>query len=465
MARRARNAVPDYLLHKASGKAYVNIDGKVIYLPGEYESKESRAEYDRLVALWMLNGRRSPVIPTVPFQAATAMHPIASAPSPVITTFSAVPATLSFTVGQFVLEYLRYAENRYAKTTQHFYSIRAALRPIVKYFENLPLVEFGPKKLIQVRRYFIQKNMVRREVNRRVAAIKNAVRWAVAQEFIPGEVIHRLDAVSELRRGEDGIREGTKVRPVNEELMRATLPHLPPEIATMVEVQFLTGMRPGEVCIMRAMDINMGGEVWLYKPMRHKTEEQGFERIVAIGPRAQALLRPFLTGDPKKFLFSPVSVVARQKQVLHEQRVTPASCGNTVGTNRKESPLKTPGDRYTTQSYGRAVDYAIRKAFPLPSHLDRQVITPTGRKKKPRRETPKEWRERLSPEQKAEIKSFRKSHHWHVHQLRHSCATRVREEFGLDGSAATLGHASIAATQVYAELQRSKAIEIMRKLG
>ena len=47
MAKRKR--VPGYLPHKARGIAKVIINGKTHYLPGEYGSEESKAEYDRLI--------------------------------------------------------------------------------------------------------------------------------------------------------------------------------------------------------------------------------------------------------------------------------------------------------------------------------------------------------------------------------------------------------------------------------
>jgi hypothetical protein len=50
---------PSYCLHKASGQAVVRIDGKDHYL-GTYGSAESHAEYDRLIAEWLVNGRCLP---------------------------------------------------------------------------------------------------------------------------------------------------------------------------------------------------------------------------------------------------------------------------------------------------------------------------------------------------------------------------------------------------------------------
>jgi len=54
------------------------------------------------------------------------------------------------------------------------------------------------------------------------------------------------------------------VRPVDLETVEATLPHLTRHVSAMIQVQLLTGARPGEVCIMRGCDLNRTGPVWLY---------------------------------------------------------------------------------------------------------------------------------------------------------------------------------------------------------
>jgi hypothetical protein len=48
---------PFYRRHKASGQAVVTLDERDLYL-GRYGTPESRAEYDRLIAEWLGNGRR-----------------------------------------------------------------------------------------------------------------------------------------------------------------------------------------------------------------------------------------------------------------------------------------------------------------------------------------------------------------------------------------------------------------------
>jgi integrase len=71
----------------------------------------------------------------------------------------------------------------------------------------------------------------------------------------------------------------------------------------------------------------------------------------------------------------------------------------------------------------------------------------------------------MTPEQKAELKVWRAAHHWHPHQLRHSAATRLRKEFDLDVARIILGHSSPVVTEIYAELDREKAIAAMERVG
>jgi hypothetical protein len=67
------------------------------------------------------------------------------------------------------------------------------------------------------------------------------------------------------------------------------------------------------------------------------------------------------------------------------------------------------------------------------------------------------------PRDEAEAKVF--VPHWHPHQLRHTKATEIRREAGLDAARAVLGHRSPKVTEVYAEIDVNKAAEVMAKLG
>src|SRR5262245_4077946 len=101
------------------------------------------------------------------------------------------------------------------------------------------------------------KGWCRSCLNSQVDRVRRMFKWAVAEELVPGDRYPALQAVPGLKQGTPGVRESEPVRPVPGEVVEATLPFMPPPIRAMVQVQLLTGMRPSEVCLMRAGDIEI----------------------------------------------------------------------------------------------------------------------------------------------------------------------------------------------------------------
>jgi len=97
-------------------------------------------------------------------------------------------------------------------------------------------------------------------------------------------------------------------------------------------------------------------------------------------------------------------------------------------------------ERYDRGSYGLAIDRACDKAFLPPGELAQRAG-----------ETRKAWWGRLTPAQRSEVTAWRTAHRWHPNQLRHTFATRVRKQHGLEAAQVLLGHARADVTQVYAE--------------
>jgi integrase len=115
----------------------------------------------------------------------------------------------------------------------------------------------------------------------------------------------------------------------------------------MIELQRLTGMRPGEACQMRTCDIDVSGKVWVYVPGSHKTEHHGKARMVYLGPRAQVILSSWINqGDPDAFLFSPKQAMEERWVQQRRDRKTPLTPSQKARV-RKRKPRKSPGDRYT----------------------------------------------------------------------------------------------------------------------
>ena len=54
---------------------------------------------------------------------------------------------------------------------------------------------------------------------------------------------------------------------------------------------------------------------------------------------------------------------------------------------------------------------------------------------------------------------------WSPNQLRHTRATEVRTEHGLDSVQAVLGHRHARVSEIYGELNTAKAVEVARRSG
>jgi site-specific recombinase XerD len=101
-----------------------------------------------------------------------------------------------------------------------------------------------------------------------------------------------------------------------------------------------------------------------------------------------------------------------------------------------------------------ALDRACGLAFPLPGVLARRVD-----------ESNTAWWGRLTELEREAVKAWRKEHRWHPNQLRHSFATRVRKQHGLEAAQVLLGHSRADVTQVYAERNEELAAKVAAKIG
>ena len=331
--------------------------------------------------------------------------------------------TTDLTITQLAASYWKFAKGHYQKNgrcTRVTPGIKIALRFLRQLYGDTQAADFGPLALKTVRQAMVEAGQSRRYVNDNVDRIRRMFKWAVAEELVPASVPQALSMVPGLRRGRTEARETAPVLPVDVETVEAILPHLSLVVADMVRLHRLTGARPAEVCIVRPCDVDTTGDVWLYRPESHKTEHHGRERVIFLGPQAQDVLRPYLLRPSEAYCFSPEESERKRRAEATEARTTPEGQGNRPGTNRKRRPKRTAGERYDTNSYRRAIHRACDKVG-----IER----------------------------------------WSPNRLRHSAATEIRRQFGLEAAQTVLGHASADVTQVYAERDHEKAAEIMRAIG
>ncbi len=341
-------------------------------------------------------------------------------------TFKAAPPRPgdALTVNELIALYWRHLCDTYrdvdGKPSREAQSFRHALKHVRELYGASWAREFGPLKLKAVRERMISLGWTRGHVNQQVRRSTRMFRWAAENELLDGERYHALRAIEPLRFGRTEAPEGKRVAPPPIAHVDAALARMPRPVAAVARLQILTGARPGELLGMRPADVERSGDVWTYRPRDHKTKRLGHAREIFLGPRAQGVLAPFLERPADAFCFSPREAMEEWRAARHAARKTPASCGNVPGSNKKRRPRKTPGERYGREAYWWAVARACDAA-----------------------EVPR----------------------WHPHQLRHLAGTEFRARFGPDAARALLGHRSLRATEIYAEVDAEKAKAAMLEVG
>jgi integrase len=350
------------------------------------------------------------------------------------------PASFDGTIGCLVAMYKAFAREYYGQTPRRYGEadhIALAVTMLVEMFGTTPAEEFGPLDLKTLRTRMVEGGLKRKTINDRIGVIRRMFKWAASEELVPVIVWQGLTTVEGLRRGRTTAVESEPVLPVPVEIVEDTLPQLQPIIADMVRLQLLTAARAGEICQMRPMDIETGGAVWYYRPERHKTAHRGQKRLIAIGPKAQQILKPYLSRALGAYCFSPVESEEQRNAERRRHRQTkawPSHDPELRRLRRGKTPARPPGEMYTTESYRKAIHRACDATWPPPKGCQ-------------------------------DVAAWREEHRWNPHQLRHTAGTLVRKKLGLDAARALLGHRSLELADTYAELDRSLADEAARKLG
>ena len=385
--------IPSYRLHKASGQAIVTLGGHDRYL-GLFGSPASHSEYERLLAEWLSNGRRA--------------------------STSAQAGTL--TVSELLSGYLDFAERYYSrngKPTGEYAAMRDAVKPVRELYGRTLVRDFGPMALKAVRERMVQNGLSRKYINTRTNRVRRVFKWGVENELAPASILDGLKAVAPLKKGRTEAPETDPIRPVPIEHVEAVLQHVSRQVAAMIQLQLLSGMRPGEVVLLRPCDVDRSGPTWVYQPAFHKTDYRDIERTIFFGPKSREILLPWLDRPSENYCFSPAEAMverAAAKRAARKTKVTPSQAAR----RPKATPKRPARERYYRDSYRRAIAYGIKKAA-VP--------------------------------------------YWHPHQLRHTCGTRVRAEYGLDIAQVILGHQTASVTQVYAEADRRRAIQVVGEIG
>jgi integrase len=395
--------IPSLRLHRPSGQAVVTLAGTDRYL-GRFGSAEAKQAYDRLVGEWLAAGRPQKTV-------------------------------RELTLADVLADYMEFAKGYYAPPSRELEGILPALRPL-KVYANHPAASFGPLALRAIIEQWVRDGLGRSTINARKGKIIRFFRWAVSREKVPSWLIEGLKSVESLRTGRTSAREPEPRTAVDEARVRATLPHLTPHVAAIVELLWLTGARPSEILSMRSGDIDCSTDpdCWRYRPRNHKNSHRQQRRIICLGPRAQAVLTPWLREDGDEYIFQPreaVAALALSRRKAHRsdrQRATSAA------TKRRAEATKRKAKT------GRALPLSSRNAGAVYEH--RRISNAVRRAC---------LKHGIAP--------------WTPYQMRHAMATRVEESIDFDTARKVLGKKSVADTARYVHADERAAAEAMKRIG
>jgi integrase len=335
------------LRQKVDGRFCVRVSGKDVYLG------KDRAEAERQYHLLMAGA------------------------------ISATGEQPSLTVADCILRYVEHLEKFDTLSDRQ----RAALRYLNRGFGHYKPEQIGMAEITRLRETILTDGThVRQEVNRAMRELARFWRWCAAHELAPAEVHARFGVLEPLKAGRCNAPESKGVSVVPLEHVRAVQAIVVNTVRAMIELQLLTGARPGEIVGLKVEDLDRTVDPWKAELTEHKTAHRGKKRVLFFGEQAQALLKPFILQAGTGCLFT------------HPRGV------------------------YSVSSY-------------------RQVIT------------------RACSEERANVP------HWHPHQLRHTAATELRKQYGVEVARAVLGHAHVAATEIYAEVDQQVAAKVAKERG
>ncbi|AMV26103.1 site-specific tyrosine recombinase XerD [Gemmata sp. SH-PL17] len=327
------------------------------------------------------------------------------------------------TLDELCLAFFKHAQLHYRRAdgtvTGEVREFKYAIRFAHELYGAKPAVEFGPLALEAVRHKMVEAGWARALVNRRVERIRRVFKWGVSKELVPVTTYQALRALQGLQRGRTKAKESPPVKPARLAHVEAALPFMNDHVRALVQFQLYTGCRPGEACMLSMDQIVEEQGVWLFRPSQHKTRHRDRERVIVIGPRARAVLEEFLrvhSWSVNLPLFNP-AVAETERQAARTAARKKVWRSQPRVKNRK---VQAPRAYYTTTVLANNVRRAC----------DRAGVP------------------RFAP-----------------NMIRHLFATEVRRDHGLEAAQVLLGHSRADVTQVYAERDLARALQVAREVG
>ncbi len=225
-----------------------------------------------------------------------------------------------------------YRKPKSKRLTREYSLIRSSLQPLRQVAGAMAVDDVTAVTVAKARQWILDNlpGNCRNTVNKKASRMVRIFRWGSQPErsLVPALVYAQLVTIQPLPYGRCSARETQGLQDVSRDRINDLMATLfdPPKhpgnadkvtmlarrrLATMIELQLETGMRPGELCSMTVEAIDKTGNrgtggtggpdgIWLYRPDEHKTEHRGKERIVVLFEPARNLITRWLTTNSIK---------------------------------------------------------------------------------------------------------------------------------------------------------------------
>lgn len=287
MPRLRKNQLPSMRWSGAHRQFVVDLSRQRHYLGGE--QADAAARYDQLVQTWIAGGRQ-------PLKAAR--------DEPVDTVADLIRA---------YLEWLSSTHRKRGRETTHVEQARLVLRKFEAIHGRLALSEVTARHMRQWGDWLARHpnrqggKLARSTIRMYTSQVRLAFQWGVTRSLVSAAVL--AEVAAPLTHGRVG-EPRESVKPPPEEDVEAATRETQAHVAAMIRLMRATGMRPAELCGMRPCDVDRSGPVWVYR-VHHDWDktihhDEHAPRVVPIGPRAQALLAPWLDRcrQPEDFVWT-----------------------------------------------------------------------------------------------------------------------------------------------------------------
>lgn len=309
MPRRRRGEPPRLCHHKASNQGYVFIEGKCIYL-GTFGTPECRQRYRAELLRWEEEQKGERVERKV---------------------YLGRGATIAELVEAFMREVADVKFQIDGEKTTSWKACRLFLRDdLAARFGDMRADEFRHPEFEEYRQKYIQKGYARGSMKNVIARILVLFRWGHKKGVVSAETLTSLATSPEPDEGEErdpvGHVEPATLAKLLEFLKQPSAkcdyPARRQRLSAMMEIQYLVGMRPGELVRMKSSEIRQDATVlvkgktiqifdeagkpyagWVFQPGRHKNLKRGRYLAYLIGPKARALLEPYLPQNSEAYLW------------------------------------------------------------------------------------------------------------------------------------------------------------------